>query len=29
MEGGQVVESDLPQEAPEREALAVSAMAAL
>lgn len=29
MEGGQVVESDLSQEAPEREALAVSAMAAL
>ncbi len=29
MEGGQVVESDLPQEASEREALAVSAMAAL
>jgi len=29
MEGGQVVESDLPQEAPEREALAVSAMATL
>jgi DNA repair exonuclease SbcCD ATPase subunit len=29
MEGGQVIESDLPQEAPEREAMAVSAMAAL